>query len=1434
MGITVDFNRTPRILEPLPSGEVELPTPPQRTPPPRFNWYTLLFPLAGVLLTVGIYSLMSYDQQLAPCLMLPMAILSALGGILGTRSQRRQHQQEQEAKERAYQQALQQCARQLQQLQALQQHIRTEKDPPPGVLLARAKGRDRHLWERRPTDEDFLNLRVGVGALPSSVQVSAPRPELPDPRFQPVLDLEAAYRWVPDVPLLVDLRAGPLGIAGPLPLRENVARALIANLVVHHAPTEVHLLVIFPALRMTDWEWVKWLPHTHVVDGSARFPYLANDSASAQELLNRLMDELNERRNRLASRRSDDALPDWPWLVLVVAGEQADPHHPAFHLLLSDGHRLNATAVFLDNRLTQLPQGCAVVAEVSLPATVQVHTVGIAAPPLSGTADQVDPGKAEELARALAPLRVFSPESAVALPSNIRLLDILGIRDILQYDVRRNWSDRSPDRLLKATLGIRRGGLPLILDLSHTGHGPHGLVAGTTGSGKSELLQTLVVSLALSHHPYDLGFILVDFKGGGAFASLTPLPHVLGLVTNISGNLAERALTALEAEIKRREHLFNQYNVNDIARYQELYWKKQGQGMDPLPRVVIIVDEFAELVTDYPEFMDGLVRIARVGRSLGIHLILATQSPRGKVSQQIWANSRFRICLRVEDASESQDMLHRPDAAYLPRMPGRGYLQVGDNEVFEMFQVARVASPYHRAEDTDTLMGNPSERIVIREITANGQRRELYDSRKLISQQRTSAAQTDMEVVAHFLADWARRMALQKIPSPWPAPLPDRISLPDLLLREGYGGWDGEGWQFEPVAPPRRPRFCSRCGAPLRPGSRFCPRCGQPVPTFCPHCMQPVQPSSRFCPACGKPLVRPTGPPPPRPPTLPNRPWLGALMGLLDDPARQRQVPWRLNLGDQDGHLIMVGAPDSGKEMWLQTLVTSLARTHAPDELHFYLVEFGGQALRPLENLPHVAGLFTPVDEERIRRMWVRLGDELEERKALCNAAHVDSLERLRERKPGEVPPAIVVVLTGFADFRQQCPDEYNALLRVVRDGGKYDIHVVIVGDRAGDIPPAITGIVSRRVALRLGDPDEYSLVLGVRPKMDKDAKLPIGRGWYGRPPLEVQTASPGEREEEDEQVRELRELAEEMNRAWSGPRPEPVEGMPSHLSLADLMARVALSAPPTPLTVPLGVESVRLNPVWVNMIEDGPDFIVAGTPQSGKTSLLMAWVLALADAGSPQDVQFILAAGRRNSLQPLESLPHVLEYARSYREFQQKGVLTRIREEIQRREAVFSENPAQGERLPYIVVVWDDYDDFSNALGAEVQVQKELEFLARRGRDVHMHIILAGPLPNLGVGFSDPLPKLVRNWRSGFILRPLEPGDQNPIGVRVRPADLSQMVPGRGFFARHGREEIVQVVFPGDAQSLAQRVADVKAKWEGRGVPPAAWPEGETKTNEG
>lgn len=1436
MARTQFFNRMPRILEPLPQGEIKIPGPPAISPLPRFSWFLSLLPLAGIFIMIGIYGMLYSEGGRGWLIAVPMAAMSGISvltSILGMAIQRRNHRRDTREKEAAYLAALGQKKAELEHLRAEQQRIRTIIDPDLATLLSRAKSRDPRLWERRPEDADFMNVRLGIGTLPSSVAVSAPHPDMPDPRLSQAHAMETEYAVVPHVPVTISLRVGPLGIAGQLSHRSGIARALICNLVVHHSPDEVHLLAVYSPDRTDEWEWLKWLPHTHALDDEGGRHYLANDSLVAQEVMKGLLEELHRRQNQLYAAQHGERAPSWPWLVLIVENLALVHNDPAIHLLLSpEGRQLNTTAIFLVDHAPQVPMGCSTVVELQPGGQLKCAIAGITGQPLYCWPEYADVKLSAELARSLAPIKVYTLQPDTVMPSSVRLLDMMNIKDIAGYDVVQSWQNRSPDRYLKVPIGERRGNQPMVLDLNHTGHGPHGLVAGTTGSGKSELLQTLVIALALTHHPYDVGFVLVDFKGGGAFSDLVNLPHTLGMVTDLSGNLTERALVALRAEMDRRKQLFNDAGVNDIGPYQQLYW--QGKVQEPLPRLVVIIDEFAELVNDYPDFMDELIAIARVGRSLGIHLILATQSPAGVVKQQIWANAKFRICLRVESRQESMEMLHRPEASDLPRIPGRGYLQVGNNDVFELFQVARVAGRYRVLGDTDTLVGAREERIVIAEVSPLGRRTVLFDSKQAKKRKSTQGAPTDIDVIVPRLVDAAKQLNIQKLPSPWPNPLPDHVALPDLIRREGYAGWDGSGWVFDRAAlAPQVPRarFCRACGSPLRLGAKFCTGCGTPVQFRCHRCNHPMRPSAKFCPACGTSAVPSPGavPSPPRMPHPSNRPWLGTLLGLLDDPAHQRQIPLLLELDQQDGHLIIVGAPGSGREMLVRTLVTSLARTHTPDELNFYLLEFSGQALQVFGLLPHVGNVLTPLDDERIHRLFRRLLDSLDERKNLCNRAGVDGLVRLRELQPQQSPPAIVIVITGFAEFRTMFQEEMLQLTRLIREGGPYGIHVVLIGDRAGDLPTTITSVVARRIVLRLADAEEYSIVLGMRPKIGKEHKFPAGRGWYGRPPLEFQAASPGQEADETVQVAELQQIVDRMAQAWQGPRPEPIEVLPNEVLLSKILADV----PPRPtrpqrpqLAVPIGLESVRLHPTFVDLTDDGPDFIVAGTSQGGKTTLLFTWVLALAEFNSPQQVQFILVSGRRNSLRPLEGLPHVLDFCRTPESFCQDGTLTRLQAELKRREALLSDACAGTNEWPHIIVIWDDYNEFSGTVGGERQVQDALALLAKRGRDVDIHSIVTGPLPDLGVSYGDALVKQIKSGRSGFVLRILDASDQNPLGVRIRAAEIKQMPPGRGYIVRSGNEEMLQVATPGDTVAVADWVARLRQRWKDAGAAPASWPE--------
>ncbi|MGD1994980.1 MAG: FtsK/SpoIIIE domain-containing protein, partial [Anaerolineae bacterium] len=892
----VSFNRMPRIQQPLPRGEVKLPSPPTADHGTSFNWISTLMPLAGVIVTASVYGGLRRDWRLA----LPMIIMSgfsATGSLVARMIQRVQHRRRAEREAAAYAQVLEQRRSELAELRRDQQRIRHAVDPDLETVLERARTRDPRLWARRPSDSDFLQVRLGLGSLPSTVSVSAPQPAVPTPHLVEVQKLAAEYAAVPDVPVTLSLRDGPAGIAGALERRTAAARALICHLAAHHAPHEVRLRAIMTPDDLADWHWLKWLPHTQALRGG--IPTLAAGEAAAQAVLKDLLEVLQYRQNRLDTAQHGDPTPRWPWLVVLATDVDRVRNDPAIHLLLSPiGRELHATAVFLVDRIPLIPTGCQTVVEI-LPDGQAIRSALDSDGTRTCQLEGADVSLSDALARCLTPLCAEALRPDGALPSQVRLLDLMGIADVTTHDVAAHWLQRSGGQSLQVPIGQRRGRQPMILDLNHTGHGPHGLVAGTTGSGKSELLQTLVVALALTHHPYDVGFVLVDFKGGGAFSDLVDLPHTQGFVTDLSGRLTERALLALRAEVDRRKRLFNAAGVNDIVRYQQRYWR--GEVSQPLPRLVVIVDEFAELVSDHPDFIDGLIGIARIGRSLGVHLILATQSPAGVVKQQIWANARFRICLRVESRQESLEMLHRPEAADLPRQPGRGYFQVGNNDVFELFQVARVASEYPTPA-ADAPPAEDETPITIERILPLGARIPLLDTAPSCQEDDRSAdRRTDIEAVVERLAQIAQQLEIEKLPSPWPDPLPARVALPDLLAETGAGGWDGTDWQPSP--------------------SRL--RLSPPI-------------------------------------------------GLLDDPANQRQMPVLLDLRQQDGQLIIIGAPGSGKTMLGRTLVSGLARTHTPAELHLYLLEFGGQALQLFRGLPHVGGVFTPLDRERVRRLFRR------------------------------------------------------------------------------------------------------------------------------------------------------------------------------------------------------------------------------------------------------------------------------------------------------------------------------------------------------------------------------------------------------------------------------------------------------------------------------
>jgi len=667
-------HRPPRLAPPPSKRRLVVPQRPARPEGPRLPLLAALLPL---LAGVGLYAATRQVSFLLFTLMTPILMLG--GWLSETRFGRRRYRRELAAYEqrRAVHEA------ELAEASRLDRDERRAGMPDPAAVLLMATGPRRRLWERRPEDPDVLALRLGVATLPAHVELlpatgaAGAQDPLPEP---PQLD---------GVPVCVPLaQLGVLGLAGDLHASRALAGWLVAQAACLHGPDDLDVVVLAPGADAgAAWEWVRWLPHTRIDPGS-HSPHGAADAvalvgAEAETVSRRvgeLVAVLEDRRRTAATPGAD---PPQRSTLLILDGARALRRVPGVAQLLADGPRVGIVAVCLDSDERSLPEECRTVATWSrgVPVSLQLRGGGLEA--LGQVcADQVSAAWCERVARALAPLRDPGRSDAAALPRSGRLLDLVG-SEPTATTVAAGWA--AGGATTNVPMGWSADG-PYHLDLRRDG--PHALVAGTTGAGKSELLQTLLASLALANRPDALTFVLIDYKGGSAFKDCARLPHTVGMVTDLDGRLTERALASLSAELRRREEGLQEAGAKDLEDYEEL--RASQPQLPAVPRLVLVIDEFASLVSELPDFVTGLVAIAQRGRSLGVHLVLATQRPAGVVSADIRANTNLRIALRVTDAAESVDVIDAPDASAIERStPGRCYVRSGAASLVAV-QTARV------------------------------------------------------------------------------------------------------------------------------------------------------------------------------------------------------------------------------------------------------------------------------------------------------------------------------------------------------------------------------------------------------------------------------------------------------------------------------------------------------------------------------------------------------------------------------------------------------------------------------------------------------------------------------------------------------------------------------------------------------------------------
>ncbi|CBK75876.1 DNA segregation ATPase FtsK/SpoIIIE and related proteins [Butyrivibrio fibrisolvens 16/4] len=498
--------------------------------------------------------------------------------------------------------------------------------------------------------------------------------------------LKESYSYLYNVPVTLDLNQHKMiGIIGGknkdgcYPIMQIIASQVAAV----DCYIDVKMAFVYDENRdsnSSQWQFARWFPHVWAEDKKTRF--VAGNKNEAREVFYEIARVLRSRsEDSNITKRGEFARPYYILFIenpTLIEGELISKY-----LSADSEDNVGITTIVMANSYEELPNSCEYIIENTDEFKGIYNVTDRIEERVHIDFDAIDIKALEKFSRRLSSIQVKENELGGEIPSTLSFFEMYKINHLEELNVEERWRKNRTYDSMRALIGQKSGGSDCYLDVHEKYHGPHGLIAGTTGSGKSETLQTFILSLALNYSPEDIGFFIIDYKGGGMANLFNHLPHMLGSISNLSGNQVKRAMVSIKSENKKRQRIFNEYGVNNINQYTRLYKNKEAKI--PVPHLFIIIDEFAELKKEQSEFMSELVSVAQVGRSLGVHLILATQRPSGTVDENIWANSKFKLCLRVQDRKDSMEMLHKPDAAYLTQA-GRCYLQVGNDEVYELFQ----------------------------------------------------------------------------------------------------------------------------------------------------------------------------------------------------------------------------------------------------------------------------------------------------------------------------------------------------------------------------------------------------------------------------------------------------------------------------------------------------------------------------------------------------------------------------------------------------------------------------------------------------------------------------------------------------------------------------------------------------------------------------
>ena len=1104
------FFRSPRFKAGIEPVEITIDAPPTK----QQEDDTPMILVVGPMLCMGMTSLLTGYNSVAgvlsgqasfksalPTLITCFAMILAmvLWPIMSRRYQKNRQKKREKQRQEKYTEYIQEKKQKIASEMEKQKQALIENNITLDECSKIILNRKRNLWEREIDQSDFLNLRIGIGNLEFQGKVNYPeeRFTLDDDNLQQlVFSVGRESKMLENVPINFSLINHNISaIIGDGKQKKSFIDGLLLQIMAFHSYEDVKIVLFTNEKNAGRWNYLKVLPHCW--DNAKKIRYFATNNDEAKELSLYLEQEFQSRKFRDSNHETKNLnyLSYKPYYVIISDDFKAIRELEIIKDVCDQEVNIGYSLMIINSRITNLPNECHSFISIGDTMSGLFENELVSNKQKEFVADYNENINMYECSKKLFNIPIETARENSNLPNMLSFLEMYDVGKVEQLNILSRWKNNDPTKSLQAPVGVDKNRELFKLDLHEKFYGPHGLIAGMTGSGKSEFIITYILSMAINYSPNEVSFILIDYKGGGLAGAFQnketgiKLPHLAGTITNLDTVEMNRSLASIQSELRRRQKIFNDARDSlnestiDIYKYQALF--RDGLVKEPVTHLFIISDEFAELKQQQPEFMTQLISTARIGRSLGVHLILATQKPAGVVDDQIWSNSKFRVCLKVQDKSDSMDMIKCPDAAAIKEV-GRFYLQVGYNELFALGQSAWTGAKYY---PMDKRRKKVDERIVI--VDNIGNAIKSFDTVK-----KDVALKPQGEEITNiikYLVDVAKeqKIAVKQL---WLDTIAEFIYVEKLREKYSYV-------------------------------------------------------SQKF-------IINP-------------------IIGEFDDPNNQRQGLLTLPLS-KDGNTIIYGSSGSGKELLLTTLIYSVIVDHSPEEVNFYVLDFGAETLKSFYKAPQIGDIILSSEEEKVKNLFKLLTISLEERKKLFVDYNGDY--NFYCTHSGKTLPTIVVVINNYDSYYELYEDYDEQLSQLTREGAKYGIIFIVTSNNVNSIRYRLKQNFKQNVVLQFNDTGDYSSILG---NIDKKYPSKIyGRGLIQLDDVyEFQTAYPYNHEK---MVEYIRTISLKLADLYADRKAKPIPILPENVTkdfVSDYLGNME--------TVPVGVFRDSLNIATLNCIKN-------------------------------------------------------------------------------------------------------------------------------------------------------------------------------------------------------------------------------------------------------